>query len=153
MSIVPHYPQPLEDEDNRPFLEGWRSGRLFLQQSRQGGPLFFYPRPICPYSGSRDLIWKEVSGKGWIVSYSLVMRPNDPSFNDEVPIILAEIELEEGASLLGRLVHADVAKVKRGASVELLPPSQAVRYPLPAFQLAEARWITNRQRAETPPSA
>lgn len=137
MSAVPHYPQPIEDEDNRPFLDGWRSGRLFLQQSRQGGPLFFYPRPICPYSGSRDLEWKEVSGMGRIVSYSLVMRPNDPSFNDEVPIILAEIELEEGASLLGRIVQTDATRVGSGASVELLPPTQAGRYPLPAFRLAE----------------
>lgn len=136
MSAVPHYPQPFEDEDNRPFLEGWRCGKLFLQQNRQGGPLFFYPRPICPYSGSRDLVWKEVSGKGRIISYSLVMRPNDPSFNDEVPIVLAEIELEEGASLLGRIVHVDPVRVQSGVSVELLPPSQAARYPLPAFRLA-----------------
>ena len=32
---------------------------------------------------------REASGKGRIVSYSLVYRPNDPAFNDEVPIILA----------------------------------------------------------------
>jgi len=128
------YPQPLEDEDNRPFLDGWRSGKLFLQQSREGGRLFFYPRPVCPYSGSTDLVWKQASGKGRVLSYSLVMRPNDPSFNDDVPIILAEIRLEEGATLLGRIVLADPLQVQSGIAVELLPPSDAARYPLPTFR-------------------
>jgi uncharacterized OB-fold protein len=131
------YPQPYEDEDNAPFLAGWREGRLLLQQSREGGPLFFYPRPICPYTGSADLIWTEVSGRGRIVSFSLVHRPNHPSFNEEVPIVLAEIALEEGASLLGRIVGADAAAIETGMSLELLPPEEGRRYPLPAFRLAD----------------
>lgn len=136
MSAQIAYPQPHEDEDNAPFLAGWREGRLLLQQSREGGPLFFYPRPICPYSGSMDLVWREVSGRGRIVSFSLITRPNHPSFNEEVPIVLAEIALDEGASLLGRIIGADADSIASGARLELLPPAQARRYPLPAFRLA-----------------
>ncbi|WID98627.1 OB-fold domain-containing protein [Bosea vestrisii] len=136
MSAEIAYPQPYEDEDNAPFLAGWREGRLLLQQSRDGGPLFFYPRPICPYTGSADLVWTEVTGRGRIVSFSLITRPNHPSFNEEVPIILAEIALDEGASLLGRIIGADAASITSGARLELLPPDEARRYPLPAFRLA-----------------
>lgn len=136
MNATADYPRPYEDEDNAKFLSGWREGRLYLQQARSGGPLFFYPRPICPYTGSDDLVWKEVSGRGRLVSFSVVMRPNHPSFNDEVPIILAEIELEEGAGLLARIVQADPARVKSGVQVELLPMPEAARYPLPTFRLA-----------------
>ncbi|MGX1787126.1 Zn-ribbon domain-containing OB-fold protein [Bosea sp. NPDC055332] len=131
------YPQPYEDEDNAPFLAGWREGRLMLQQSRDGGPLFFYPRPICPYTGSADLIWREVSGRGRIVSFSLITRPNHPSFNAEVPIVLAEIALDEGASLLGRVVEVDAASIASDAKLELLSPDEARRYPLPAFRPAK----------------
>jgi uncharacterized OB-fold protein len=136
MSETLDYPRPIEDEDNRPLLEAWRQGKLMLQQSASGGPSFFYPRPICPYTGSPDLVWKEASGRGRIVSFSIVMRPNHPSFNDEVPIFLAEIALEEGASLLARVITSDAGSVKCGAAVELLPMPEAARYPLPAFRLA-----------------
>jgi uncharacterized OB-fold protein len=136
MSEKPDYPRPHEDEDNRPLLSGWREGRLMLQQSRSGGPFFFYPRPICPYTGSTDLVWKEASGRGQLVSFSIVMRPNHPSFNDEVPIVLAEIALEEGATLLARIITADIDSVKSGVGVEILPMPDAARYPLPTFRLA-----------------
>jgi uncharacterized OB-fold protein len=136
MSESLDYPRPHLDEDNRPLLEGWREGRLMLQQSRSGGPSFFYPRPICPYTGSTDLVWKEASGRGHIVSFSIVMRPNHPSFNDEVPIILAEIALEEGASLLARVITNDANSIQSGGAVELVPMPEAARYPLPTFRLA-----------------
>lgn len=131
-----NYPQPREDEDNAPFLAGWREGRLLLQRSRDGGPLFFYPRPICPYTGSPDLTWTEVTGRGRIVSFSIVHRPNHPSFNEEVPIILAEIALDEGGALLGRVICSDIGLIKTGAALELLPVEEGRRYPLPAFRLS-----------------
>jgi uncharacterized OB-fold protein len=136
MSVTPDYPRPFEDEDNRALLEGWREGKLMLQKSRAGGPAFFYPRPVCPYTGSMDLEWFQASGRGTIVSYSLVLRPNHPSFNEEVPIILAEVALEEGATLLTRIIAEDAAVVKSGDAVELLPMPDASRYPLPTFRLA-----------------
>ena len=136
MSAEIAYPQPYKDEDNAPFLAGWREGKLLLQQSRDGGPLFFYPRPICPYTGSTDLVWREVSGRGKVVSFSLITRPNHPSFNEEVPIILAEVALDEGTSLLGRIIGAEAASIASGARLELLPSNEARRYPLPAFRLA-----------------
>ena len=129
------YPQPREDEDNAAFLAGWREGRLLLQRSRSGGPAFFYPRPICPHTGSSDLVPVEATGRGEIVSFTLITRPNHPSFNEEVPIILAEIALEEGAKLLGRIISADATAVKSRAKVETLPMPDAARYPLPTFRL------------------
>lgn len=133
------YPLPREDEDNREFVATWRTeGRIVLQQASTGGRPFFYPRPMCPYTGSAELIPVPASGKGRIVSYALVHRPNHPAFNDDVPIILAEIALAEGATLLGRIICEDTGKVASGLAVEVLPPEQARRYPLPTFRLAEA---------------
>ncbi|MAY63541.1 MAG: hypothetical protein CML29_15165 [Rhizobiales bacterium] len=140
MNAALDYPVPYEDKDNAAFLTAWREeGKLLLQKAAEGGKPFFYPRPICPYTGSRDLVSVTASGKGRIVSYSFVLRPNHPAFNEEVPIILAEIALEEGASLLGRIICDDTGRIASGLAVELLPSAEARRYPLPAFQLrAEA---------------
>lgn len=131
-------PTPREDEDNRDFLAAWRDdGQILLQQAAQGGKPFFYPRPICPYTGSADLVTLTASGKGRIVSFSLVRRPNHPAFNDEVPIILAEIELAEGAALLARIVNDDPESIVCGQSVETLPSTEARRFPLPTFRVTD----------------
>lgn len=138
MSEIHDYPLPYEDADNRAFLSAWReNGEILLQQAVDGGRPFFYPRPICPYTGSAELMDVKASGKGTIVSYSLVLRPNHPAFNDEVPIILAEIALEEGASLLARIICENVDRVASGVAVKTLPREVAARYPLPTFQLCE----------------
>jgi uncharacterized OB-fold protein len=129
------YPAPREDADNAAFLDAWRQGRLVVQSCAVCSRSIFYPRPMCPHCWSDRIESHEASGRGRIVSYSLVHRPNDPSFNDEVPIVLAEIELDEGASLIARIVDCRPEDVRSGRAVELPPRSACTRYPLPVFQL------------------
>jgi hypothetical protein len=62
------------------------------------------------------------------------MRPNHPAFNDEVPIVLAEIMLEEGVSMLARIIDGVPGT---GVAVVLANDRQSVlRYPLPIFRPA-----------------
>lgn len=134
MSITEHksYPQPVEDTDNTEYLEGWRRGSLLLQQCNSCKEVIFYPRPMCPYCWSDSLIWIKASGRGTVVSYSLIHRPNHPSFADEVPVTLAEIKLEEGTSMLARVL---TEHIHTGMNVELADDPESVRkYPLPIFR-------------------
>ncbi len=134
------YPQPREDADNAAFLRSWRDGVVLIQRCRPCRTAFFYPRPLCPRCWSADLKAEEASGRGRIVSWSAIERPNDPAFNDEVPILLAEILLAEGATLLARVVGCTREQIASGAAVKLPPRAIAERYPLPVFQLyPEAR--------------
>jgi uncharacterized OB-fold protein len=132
------YPQPREDADNAAFLAAWRNGELLIQHCNECGKSVFYPRPICPHCWSDRLENRRASGRGKVVSYSLVYRPNDPAFNDEVPIVLAEVALAEGALILARLIHCDAARVRSGLAVVLPAPDVCARYPLPVFHLANA---------------
>ena len=133
----PPYPQPIEDADNAAFLAAWRNGELLIQHCNGCGKSVFYPRPICPHCWSDRLENRRAIGRGEVVSYSLVHRPNDPAFKDEVPIVLAEVALAEGALILARLVSCDAAKVRSGLAVVLPPPDVCARYPLPVFHLAD----------------
>jgi uncharacterized OB-fold protein len=107
MSAGEHqYPRPREDLDNRKLLQGWREGRLLLQRCRGCGRAIFYSRPLCPHCWSTELAWEQASGRGKVVSFSLVHRPNDPAFFAEAPIILAEIMFEEKVTMIGRVIAA-----------------------------------------------
>jgi uncharacterized OB-fold protein len=133
----PPYPQPREDADNASFLAAWRKGELLIQHCNGCGKSVFYPRPICPHCWSDRLENRRAIGHGKVVSFSLVYRPNDPAFKDEVPIVLAEIALAEGVLILARLISCDAAKVRSGLAVVLPPPDVCARYPLPVFHVGD----------------
>ncbi len=135
---VRHYSAPAQDMDNRPMLDAWREGRLLLPVCTGCGRSFFYPRPLCPHCWSAAPDWRQASGRGMIVSFSIVRRPNDPVFCEEAPIILGEIMLEEGVSMLARIVGGDADCVRSGMTVELLPLPDALRYSLPTFSFQAA---------------
>jgi len=129
------YPQPQSDRDNEVFLAGWREGHLMLQSCSDCGRTFFYPRALCPHCWSSALSWKTASGNGEIVSFSLIHRPNHPSFFDEVPIVLAEIRIPESVTFLGRVVGAAATSIRIGTSVRLVSATEAKNYPLPTFEV------------------
>jgi uncharacterized protein len=128
------YPQPQADRDNAGFLEAWRQGHLLLQACGDCGRSFFYPRPLCPHCWSDALDWKQVPGRGEVVSFALIHRPNHSSFFEEVPIILAEIRLVEGVTFLARVVSAAPDSMRIAMPVRLVSKPEASRYPLPTFQ-------------------
>jgi uncharacterized protein len=135
MSEPVDYPRPVEDADNEAFLEAWRQGALRLQHCRRCRRSIFYPRPVCPHCWSDDLEWQMASGAGEVVSFSRVYRPNHRAFDDEIPVVLAEIRLAEGATLLARIL-GDPAQVRSKARIQLTRNDwRGRRLPLPAFRL------------------
>lgn len=135
-SLPPPYPAPHENLTNAPLLRAWRHGRLVLQRCPSCGLVFFYPREMCPRCWSPEPAWIEAAGTATVVCFSLIWRPLHPAFEDEVPIVLAELALPEGAALLARIVGTDCSTVKTGGGVRLLRLPEAARYPLPTFELA-----------------
>lgn len=132
-TLTKPYPQPRETPENATYLRGWRSGKLMLQRCACCHRAVFYPRPMCPHCWSDSLLWEEAGGAGTVVSFSLVRRPNHPVFNDEVPIVLAEILLKENVAMLARVLDGTPTI---GARVVLASDPETVkRYPLPAFRL------------------
>ncbi len=135
MSETPDYPRPLEDADNRSFLDAWRAGALRIQHCRGCGRSIFYPRPVCPHCWSLDLEWRLSSGEGEVVSFSKIYRPNHQAFENEIPVVLAEIRLVDGATLLARVL-GDPDQVRSKSRVELVTDGWRGRnLPLPAFRL------------------
>jgi uncharacterized OB-fold protein len=97
-------PLPEPSETTRPFWEGTRARQLRLQRCRDCGRHVFYPRPVCPFCLSEHLDWVTASGKGKVYSYTVVRRAMHPAFREDVPYVLAIVELEEGPRLSTNIV-------------------------------------------------
>jgi uncharacterized OB-fold protein len=97
-------PLPEPNETTRPFWEGARARQLRLQRCRDCHKYIFYPRLVCPFCLSDNLDWVTASGKGKVYSYTVVRRAMHPAFREDVPYVLAIVELEEGPRLTTNIV-------------------------------------------------
>lgn len=105
-------PLPQPNENSRPFWEGTRAHELRLQRCRQCGKHIFYPRAVCPSCLSERLEWVTAGGEGKIYSYTVVRRAMHPAFQDDVPYVLAIVELDEGPRLTTNIVAAALDEVR-----------------------------------------
>lgn len=79
---------------------------------------YFPKRSICPKCRRKGkIVDVKYSGRGKIFSFTEVTAPPQ-GFEDQVPYILAVIELEEGAKLTAQVVDAHKDDVKIGSPVE-----------------------------------
>jgi uncharacterized OB-fold protein len=126
-------PRPHLDSDTRPFWEGTREGELRLQRCRACANVIFYPRSVCPRCMSDDIEWFAASGRGSIHSFVVVHRA-PPGFQDDVPYVVALIDLAEGPRMMSRITGADPASVDVGQSVTVVFESFDEEITLPLFR-------------------
>lgn len=92
--------------------------RLVGTKCETCGKAFFPRRSVCPKCRRRGKLTElQFSGKGEVYSFTDVTAPPE-GFEDQVPYILAVIELDEGARLTGQIVDAHKNDVKIGSRVE-----------------------------------
>ncbi len=112
-------PEPKPTEYSEGFWAGVRRGELVIQRCTNCERLRHYPQPMCPDCHSVDFDWAPVTGRGVIYSYTVAHRAFHPAWKDDVPYVLATIELEEGVRMLTDLIGIDPNTVKIGQQVEV----------------------------------
>jgi uncharacterized OB-fold protein len=120
--------------DTAPFWEAAKQGRLVLQYCKDTGQFQHYPRPVSIFTGSRNLEWREVSGKGTIYACTVIRVPG-PGLEGRLPLSVATVELDEGVRILGNILDTDAEKVAIGRRVELVWDRLADNVPYPAFKI------------------
>lgn len=111
-------PLPEPSAVSAPFWEAAREGRLLIQRSTRTGKSVFYPRSVSPYGPNDELEWFEASGRGTVYTYTVARRPIAPQWTGEPPLIIAIVELEEGARMTTNIVDCDPDTVRVGMPVE-----------------------------------
>jgi uncharacterized protein len=126
---------PTPSSISKPFWDSCKAQAMQIQKCGSCETYAFYPVYVCPECASRKLNWTAVSGKGTIHTFTVAAK----SIFEEVegPMIVALIELEEGAMMTTNVVNADPAAVKIGMPVKLCYQPVSDEITLPAFEPAQ----------------
>jgi uncharacterized protein len=108
---------PEVDQDSAPYWESLRGHSARIQKCEDCGQFRFPPAPTCYHCGKASGKWEEISGKGRIYSWIVVNHPVDKRLADEVPFVVALIELSEGPRVVGRLTGCGKDEIRAGLPV------------------------------------
>ena len=124
---------PVPDDVSKPFWDACNKEKLVVQSCKSCSKLQHPPQRTCKECGSGDnLEWREVSGKGTILSYVVVHDTRQLLRVPDQPFNIAVIQLEEdpGINFLSNLPGTPVDEVPVGAKVkvefELVMPGQLI---------------------------
>lgn len=112
-------PLPRPTAASMPFWEAAKRHEVQIQRCGQCGANIFYPREVCPECLASDLQWVKVSGKGTVYSYTVAQAPTHPAFADDVPYVIAIVELAEGPRITTNIVGCEPEDVRVGMPVEV----------------------------------
>lgn len=119
------------------FWAGAARGEFLLRGCDECGFVFYYPRAMCPDCLSENVSWREATGLGEVYSYT-VSHQVKAWPQDDLPLVHAFVELDEGPRLMTNLVNCDPDDVGIGARVEVLfEPTEDDDIAIPLFTLAE----------------
>lgn len=130
-------PLPAVDADTRPYWDALRDHRLILKHCTACARSHFYPRALCPFCHSFDLIWKDASGDASVYSYTVARRPAGPAFKADTPYILALVELAEGPRMLTQLIGLPPEAARIGMRVRVAFDEVTPGITLPKFECPE----------------
>lgn len=105
-------PLPRQTIYSAPFWDAARRGELAMQSCEACGGLQHPAGPVCRECWSDRLVWRSVSGRGAIYSYTIVHRTTTGGFSGETPYAVAIVELDEGPRLTTNIVDCPLDQVR-----------------------------------------
>lgn len=125
-------PLPVPSEISQPFWVGCNNHELLVQQCSGCGKRFFTPAAICPHCTDERLTWVKSPGIGTLYSFTIVHRPASPEI--ATPYVLATVDLDDGWTMLTRIVDCDPDLVRCDMRVSVRFLSVADNVTLPCFK-------------------
>jgi uncharacterized OB-fold protein len=110
------------------YISHLEKGELAYQFSPAANRAVFFPRLLCPFTGSDRLEWRVSSGRGTVYATTVVHPADGPPFN------VALIDCDEGFRLMSRVEEIAPDAVKIGLRVKFRVHSQGGdEPPIPVF--------------------
>ncbi|WP_235735546.1 Zn-ribbon domain-containing OB-fold protein [Nocardioides alcanivorans] len=106
----------VRDDFSAPFFDGTSAGRLLLRFSPSSGEWSEPAARFCSVTQADDLEWRESSGRGTLVSWTI--KPGRTRDEVTTPdVVIGIVELEEGPWLSLWLPEVDPSRLVEGAAV------------------------------------
>ena len=137
MSEAYQKPIPVMQPWSEGFWKGTKQHKLLIQECNDCKAKIFYPRKYCPECWSANLGWAEASGKAKVYTHTIMMDMVEPKFWEDLPYVLAIVELEEGIKMMTRIVGCDPEEVSMGMDVEVVFEDISDECALPFFKPAK----------------
>jgi uncharacterized OB-fold protein len=119
------------------YWDAVKAGHLELLRCQRCRHFIHYPRPICRWCRSTELAPEEISGRGTLYSYTVLMQAGHPYFVDKVPYIIGVLEIDEepGVRLPGG-IDAVEEELRCGIPLETVFKAATPTLTLPYFRPA-----------------
>lgn len=112
-------PLPRPTPDTLRFWDAAKRHELSIPYCAACDKYIFYPRSLCPDCWSGNLQWRILSGVGSVYSFTIAEIPSHPGFAQDLPYIIAIVELKEGPRLTTNIVGCEPAEVFIGMEVKV----------------------------------
>jgi len=99
-------PAPFPDHDSAPYWAAAHEGRLVVQRCTRCGAHQLYPRDRC-ISCRGPVEWVDASGRGTVYSFTVIRQNHQRPFRDQIPYVVALVDLEEGPRVMTNVVGCD----------------------------------------------
>jgi hypothetical protein len=129
-------PLPRVDEESRGFWEALARHELYVQRCRGCGTIRFPPRALCPKDLSDDTEWLRASGRGTVYTFTVTHQNHSVGFREDLPYVLAVVELDEGPRLMTNIVGCAPDAVRIGMPVVVEYEDATPEITLPKFRPA-----------------
>ncbi len=125
-------PVPGITGETKPFWDAARRGEFLIQRCDACQQYQWYPRGFCSNCWSLDIRYVRASGKGTVWTYTVTYQNRAAGFNEEVPYVLALVELEEGVKVFTNIIECNPRDVQIGMPVEVtfVPATPQVHVPM-----------------------
>ena len=133
-------PRPdVNDATTAPYWEAASRHDLMLPRCDACGLVFFPPRRHCPACWSDGLSWQIMDGGGTVWTFTEVhVAFYDDTWAEDVPYVVAVIELDEGPRLLANIVEPDIDRLAIGDRVETVFEDRPEGVTVPMFRVVPA---------------
>ncbi len=130
-------PVPKPTPETQPFWDGCKQGELRLQQCADCQHVQYPPRKLCSGCFGENALWHTATGRGKVLSWSVVVAPGALGFEEEVPFISVLITLEEGPTMLSVLRGCNAEQVTFDMPVEVVFEQRSASIFVPYFKPVE----------------
>lgn len=127
-------PIPNLSDENRPFWDACRAGRLEMQKCADCDHIRYPIQSVCPECLSERAEWTPLSGRGEVLSRIVFHQVYHKAFAADVPYNVVLVQLDEGPRMFSNVVGVDNDAIAVGMRVRAVFEPVTAEITIPRFR-------------------